>query len=152
MYYGSTIIRTVREWLPSVTMPGSTLPILCIDIDECLGTNGCQQTCENNQGSYTCNCTNGFQLAADGKSCNGSHMTFIQSMCSCNIMKLCSCFPVLVECATSPSCSQICAEVGLEEQCYCSVGYEIDEESGSQCFGMSSVLHYKTRYFGQHLL
>ena len=65
-----------REWLPSVNgcydyVSKSTLPIARADIDECLGAHGCQQICENNHGSYMCQCTEGFQLAADGKSCNG---------------------------------------------------------------------------------
>ena len=42
------------------------------DINEC-GTNngGCAHNCANNQGSFTCSCRNGFQLASDGRSCNG---------------------------------------------------------------------------------
>ena len=62
---------TTCELLLVIAVSKSRLQILCADIDECLGTNGCQQVCHNNQGSYTCNCTDGFQLAVNGKSCNG---------------------------------------------------------------------------------
>ena len=41
------------------------------DIDECGGINGCQQVCENTEGSYLCNCTDGFTLLEDGRNCTG---------------------------------------------------------------------------------
>eukprot|EP00057_Strongylocentrotus_purpuratus_P029539 XP_011684013.1 PREDICTED: epidermal growth factor-like protein 7 [Strongylocentrotus purpuratus] len=41
-----------------------------IDINECEGTtHGCQQRCENTDGSYECKCQVGFTLAEDGKTC-----------------------------------------------------------------------------------
>ncbi|XP_063966093.1 epidermal growth factor-like protein 7 [Lytechinus pictus] len=41
-----------------------------IDINECEGTShGCQQRCENKEGSFACKCQTGFTLAEDGKSC-----------------------------------------------------------------------------------
>ena len=40
------------------------------DVDECLiGNTGCQQTCENSDGSYNCLCYFGYSLNADQKSC-----------------------------------------------------------------------------------
>ena len=106
---------------------------MCADVDECLKLNGCQQLCDNNQGSYGCNCTEGFELATDMKSCKGNHAT---SMHLKPFILRSLCFPVLTECATSPSCSQICAAVGSEDMCYCNLGYELDQESGSQCLGI----------------
>ena len=41
------------------------------DINECLGNHGCNQTCSNVDGSYTCNCREGYLLQADGQSCTG---------------------------------------------------------------------------------
>ena len=45
--------------------------VLSTDIDECLGDHDCNQTCNNMDGSYTCNCSEGYFLEADGKNCAG---------------------------------------------------------------------------------
>lgn len=43
-----------------------------IDLNECReGTSDCEQICENNAGSYTCICDQGYILDVDGVSCNG---------------------------------------------------------------------------------
>ena len=34
-------------------------------------TDGCTQLCYNTDGSYTCNCNTGYDLNADGFSCDG---------------------------------------------------------------------------------
>ena len=37
--------------------------IKTIDIDECIANNGgCEQTCTNTIGSFTCSCTDGYKL------------------------------------------------------------------------------------------
>ena len=42
------------------------------DVNECLVKNGgCHQTCINFDGSYRCDCTNGYQLAPDMSTCVG---------------------------------------------------------------------------------
>ena len=42
------------------------------DIDECLSPDhGCEEICTNTDGSYVCNCTNGYVFDADGRTCNG---------------------------------------------------------------------------------
>ena len=44
-----------------------------IDIDECAdGTHRCSQICRNNIGSYSCLCSDGFQLDSDGFHCEGT--------------------------------------------------------------------------------
>lgn len=48
----------------------------CADVDECVSvptacTNG---QCVNNQGSYRCECRDGFTLAKDGKTCLGTQI------------------------------------------------------------------------------
>ena len=46
--------------------------MLNADIDEC-GTNngGCSQVCTDNDGSFVCSCNTGYELDADGVTCNG---------------------------------------------------------------------------------
>ena len=45
------------------------------DINECTGVHSCQQLCVNTEGSYTCNCMDGFTLAEDGRNCTGGSLT-----------------------------------------------------------------------------
>lgn len=45
-----------------------------LDIDECAeGTSGCSQECTNTDGNFTCSCMDGYELAGDGKRCNGTY-------------------------------------------------------------------------------
>ena len=48
---------------------------ICTDVDECAeGTSGCSQECNNTIGSFECSCIDGYQLAFNGKACNGIYM------------------------------------------------------------------------------
>ena len=49
------------------------------DINECEGVNECEQICINTDGSHECSCRQGFELAADARSCNGKHLISIFS-------------------------------------------------------------------------
>ena len=49
------------------------------DINECEGVNECEQMCINTDGSHECSCRQGFELAADARSCNGKHLISIFS-------------------------------------------------------------------------
>ena len=45
-----------------------------LDIDECADeTSGCEQLCNNNNGSYSCACQDNYTLALDIRSCLGNH-------------------------------------------------------------------------------
>ena len=49
-----------------------------LDIDECSeDTNGCSQTCNNTEGSFTCGCNDGYLLHSDGITCNGMYRMII---------------------------------------------------------------------------
>lgn len=44
----------------------------CTDFDECSVNNGgCEQTCSNNVGSFTCSCASGYLLSDNGLTCEG---------------------------------------------------------------------------------
>ena len=50
-----------------------------VDVDECAVDNGgCQGTCVNLPGSFTCLCDVGLKLSADNKSCEPG-----QCVCEC---------------------------------------------------------------------
>ena len=55
-----------------VMQASASLIIIYIDINECAeDTDGCAQTCTDTDGSYTCFCDVGYQLANDGHGCDG---------------------------------------------------------------------------------
>ncbi len=46
------------------------------DVDECAeDTDGCEQTCTNNNGSFLCSCNTGFTLTFDNLGCDGKWNT-----------------------------------------------------------------------------
>nr|XP_002130405.1 thyroid peroxidase [Ciona intestinalis] len=62
----------VVQGTPDVTCGASGFSQLpsCLDVNECLIKNGgCQDVCTNHQGSFTCSCAMGKQLANDGQTC-----------------------------------------------------------------------------------
>ena len=45
---------------------------MCIDINECSDDNGgCDHTCTNTIGSYSCGCDDGYELDTDEHTCIG---------------------------------------------------------------------------------
>ena len=45
-----------------------------IDIDECQeNTHSCQHICINTNGSYVCDCNEGYELNSDGLTCKGTY-------------------------------------------------------------------------------
>ena len=46
--------------------------LILTDRDECaLANGGCEHSCSNADGSYTCSCNSGFKLNANGLTCEG---------------------------------------------------------------------------------
>ena len=43
---------------------------IIIDINEC-ARNPCSQSCVNTEGTFECNCLNGYQLEDNGRNCSG---------------------------------------------------------------------------------
>ena len=61
--------------------------ITMVDIDECMDSNGgCEYTCINTNGSYTCSCPDGFHLSPNGLNCTG--MSISQGDMKASIMFL----------------------------------------------------------------
>ena len=57
------------------------------DIDECQTESRCQHVCLNSIGSFHCTCPNGYQLSANGRTCQGngvaiSSATLLEGTCS----------------------------------------------------------------------
>ena len=47
----------------------------CTNFDECTVNNGgCEQTCTDNDGSFTCSCDAGYILSDNGLSCSGKSL------------------------------------------------------------------------------
>ena len=45
--------------------------LILTDTDECaLANGGCEHSCSNADGSYTCSCNSGFKLKANGLTCD----------------------------------------------------------------------------------
>ena len=44
------------------------------DVNECTDNNGgCEHSCVNNEGSYSCSCKSGYSLNINGKNCSGNN-------------------------------------------------------------------------------
>ncbi|XP_035689613.1 matrilin-2-like [Branchiostoma floridae] len=122
------------------------------DKNECSSNNGgCDQTCTNTRGSYTCSCRQGFVLDSDGRGCSdhdecaaGDHGCQQQCQnshggysCGCedgyelgSNGKTCN---DIDECASNP-CSQTCTQnaPGHGYQCSCGDGYILGDD-GTSC-------------------
>lgn len=59
------------------------------DINECSeGTSGCEQNCDNSDGSFVCSCVSGFQLQVDNRSCIQTGILGLDKNDSYNIFRL----------------------------------------------------------------
>ena len=48
------------------------IAISLIDIDECdENIDGCEQQCLNANGSFACDCRDGYRIDTNGRACNG---------------------------------------------------------------------------------
>eukprot|EP00058_Branchiostoma_floridae_P009650 XP_002595138.1 hypothetical protein BRAFLDRAFT_67927 [Branchiostoma floridae] len=144
-----TVYRTAYECCTGWRQSGSSCPI---HKNECSSNNGgCDQTCTNTRGSYTCSCRQGFVLDSDGRGCSdhdecaaGDHGCQQQCQnshggysCGCedgyelgSNGKTCN---DIDECASNP-CSQTCTQnaPGHGYQCSCGDGYILGDD-GTSC-------------------
>uniref|UniRef100_A0A2C9JEB6 Uncharacterized protein n=1 Tax=Biomphalaria glabrata TaxID=6526 RepID=A0A2C9JEB6_BIOGL len=83
------------------------------DINECVADiDGCEQDCEDVEGSYNCKCNAGYTLTADRKTCEK-----IRDPCE-NL---------------SINCSYGCTIINNTAQCFCQIGYILGTD-GATCF------------------
>ena len=55
--------------------------IIVTDINECLEENhSCQHICINTNGSYVCDCNEGYALTSDGRTCRGIKIFIVRFM------------------------------------------------------------------------
>ncbi|KAH9488617.1 hypothetical protein Btru_061290 [Bulinus truncatus] len=86
----------------------------CVDIDECVKSNPCDQRCTNVVGSYHCSCYGtGFRT-------NGSKCFVV------NVTQTCS----------NTTCNQICDIVNDKQVCSCNAGYFLDQD-GKTCLDVN---------------
>ncbi|XP_065668355.1 sushi, von Willebrand factor type A, EGF and pentraxin domain-containing protein 1 isoform X2 [Hydra vulgaris] len=121
----------------------------CVDLDECLYSNGnCQHKCLNTIGSYLCQCNEGFEM--QGSSCvdinecltnNGNCQdkcfnTYGSYSCQCRAgfkisSNLRSCQDI-DECVGTHDCSQLCVNTQGSYKCQCKPGFVL-AANGKSC-------------------
>ncbi|XP_070559369.1 fibulin-1-like isoform X39 [Ptychodera flava] len=112
MTLGDPCDRAFRECCArSQPVPATEPPVASVTCRD----NPCEHTCEDTSYGVRCFCHDGYQLAADRKSCD----------------------PARVTCRESP-CSQVCTDTSTGVECSCYGGYQLaangrDCEVGSAC-------------------
>ncbi|XP_013380568.1 uncharacterized protein LOC106151732 isoform X2 [Lingula anatina] len=118
------------------------------DVNECLVNNGgCQQTCVNEVGSFHCECSPGFTLHSDGKTCVDKDECAL-GVASCHVLAscvntqgsfFCVCDPGYTgdgitctdidECAlNNGGCDQVCLNEIGSFSCDCKAGYRLMDD------------------------
>ena len=99
--------------------------LLHLDIDECTeGTSGCDQTCRNEIGSYSCSCESGYRLRNNSHGCIGIWDIILLDIGYFYPLKFSHLD--INECAEDThNCSQICMNVVGNYSCSCESGYHL---------------------------
>ncbi|KAI0219775.1 hypothetical protein LSAT2_028693 [Lamellibrachia satsuma] len=115
---------------------------ICEDTDECkTDQNTCDMGCHNTNGGFHCYCLNGYQLAADGHTCNADPTCNNRCAHQCALVRStyrCTCRPnyVLGEdgttcypmtaCSEWNDCEQVCNDTEKGFECSCRIGYRLN--------------------------
>ena len=111
------------------------------DIDECsVDDHGCEQTCNNTNGSFECGCSSSCRLNIDGKTCSGSktmaHFSFQFSIFNTITIDIDECTIELDSCehiCTNEICSRNTPE--LDYTCSCYEGFDLNTSNLMTCEG-----------------
>ena len=106
------------------------------DVDECLtGNGGCEQICNNTEGSFECLCNEGYVLTANNFDCNGNCTTL-----KITLWKFCI---DVDECQTSNGgCAEFCNNTDGSFECSCRTGYMLAADNAN-CEGKVNGTHPK---------
>ena len=113
----TTIVSTASTTVKPTTTPSPDCPIgylqrytgECVDENECVYDNKCQQLCINTEGSFHCDCNEGYKLDSNGSSCADIN--------ECHEL--------------NGGCEFGCRNTIGSYQCYCYHGYEL--KNGTHC-------------------
>ena len=107
------------------------------DIDECSeNTDGCSQMCNNTEGSFTCECIEGYLLDINGTTCNGMYREIIDYISYISMFIMMVFNADIDECSeNTDGCSQMCNNTEGSFTCGCIEGYLLDV-NGTTCNGM----------------
>ena len=125
--------------------------VLFIDIDEC-NTSPCHYnaSCTDNDGSFVCQCNNGF--SGDGLNCTSKASFFTLGLLLCSaILFCCLLFLDIDECSNNPChYNASCTDNEGSFHCKCNVGFSGD---GQNCISKALVTYVLTYLrFRIHLL
>ena len=112
--------------------------INCItDFDECsIDNGGCDHNCDNTIGSYECSCNNGYELASDGKKCQGMKAIKYVELANDSYF-----YTDNNECNTgNGECDHICNNTIGSYKCSCTNGFYLDS-NGVSCKGLVIILY-----------
>lgn len=100
-------------------------------IDECKTPedNQCAQLCTNTLNSYVCSCNPGFQLLADGKSCEDINECAIYSLNECN---------------------HFCTNLKGSYKCTCATGYQLKPGNHHLCKAINSSVSPRLVFSVRH--
>ena len=113
-----SIFNSLKDILPIVTLVQYIATSYFPDIDECAtNTSGCSQTCNNTEGSFHCDCGEGYELSDDQRTCTDIN-----------------------ECLTDAhDCQQLCVNTDGGFRCECNNGFQLNSDQNT-CSGMSFKL------------
>ena len=137
--------------------------LLSPDINECSTSNGgCEHSCSNSQGSFSCSCRSGFSLDNNGRTCSGelyAYASFSESLPVIAVVDFFNFYCLVIrvsdytskplppadnnECSSNNGgCSQTCINEDGGFRCSCLGGFQLGND-GRSCSGKSrmSQLH-----------
>ena len=109
----------------SISSKEKTILILCVysDINECLTSNGgCEQNCNNTEGSFSCFCASGLSLDSNGLNCSGKFLFY-----SCNLVVYFSLTDNNECLVNNGDCEHTCTNSEGNFSCSCNTGYSLDD-------------------------